>query len=84
MIADDASDAFSCNGKETSSHQAITYADDESFHQLIEDVRCTYASLNLTIIGSYNGLSPVRRQAIIWTNAGILLVGPVGTITVTS
>ena len=24
---------------------------------------------NLTIIGSYNGLSPGRRQAIIWTNA---------------
>ena len=28
-----------------------------------------------TIIGSYNGLSPGRRQAIIWTNAGILLIG---------
>ena len=27
----------------------------------------------LTIIGSDNGLSPDRRQAIIWTNAGILL-----------
>ena len=25
----------------------------------------------LTIIGSDNGLSPGRRQAIIWTNAGI-------------
>ena len=24
---------------------------------------------NLTIIGSDNGLSPGRRQAIIWTNA---------------
>ena len=33
----------------------------------------------LTIIGSDNGLSPGRRQAIIWTNAGILLIGPVGT-----
>ena len=30
----------------------------------------------LTIIGSDNGLSPGRRQAIIWTNAGILLIGP--------
>ena len=29
----------------------------------------------LTIIGSDNGLSPGRRQAIIWTNAGILLIG---------
>ena len=30
----------------------------------------------LTIIGSDNGLSPGRRQAIIWTNAGILLIRP--------
>ena len=27
----------------------------------------------LTIIGSDNGLSPERRQAIIWTNAGIFI-----------
>ena len=33
----------------------------------------------LTIIGSNNGLAPIRRQAIIWTNAGILLIGPFGT-----
>ena len=33
----------------------------------------------LAIIGSYNGLSPGRRQAIIWTNAAILLIGPLGT-----
>ena len=33
----------------------------------------------LTIIGSDNGLSPGRRQAIIWTNAGILLIVPLGT-----
>ena len=33
----------------------------------------------LTIIGSDNGLSPDRRQAIIWTNAGILSIGPLGT-----
>ena len=33
----------------------------------------------VTIIGSDNGLSPGRRQAIIWTNAGILLIGPLGT-----
>ena len=30
----------------------------------------------LTIIGSDNGLSPGRPQAIIWTNSGILLIGP--------
>ena len=33
----------------------------------------------LTIPGSDNGLSPGWRQAIIWTNAGILLIGPLGT-----
>ena len=33
---------------------------------------------NLTIIGSDNGLSPGCRQAIIWTNVGILLIGPIG------
>ena len=33
----------------------------------------------LTIIGSDNGLSPDRRQAIIWTNDGILLIGPLET-----
>ena len=32
----------------------------------------------LIIIGSDNGLSPGRRQAIIWTNAGIRLMGPLG------
>ena len=33
----------------------------------------------LTIIGSDNGLSPDWHQAIIWTNAGILLIRPLGT-----
>ena len=33
----------------------------------------------LTIIGSDNGLSPSRRQAIIGTNAGILLIRSLGT-----
>ena len=32
----------------------------------------------LTIIASDNGLSPGRRQAIIWTNAGILSIEPLG------
>ena len=34
---------------------------------------------NLNIIGSDNGLSPGRRQAIILNSAGILLIGPLGT-----
>ena len=33
----------------------------------------------LTVIGPDNGLSPGRRQAIIWTNAGLLLIWPLGT-----
>ena len=32
----------------------------------------------LSIIGSDNGLSPGWRQAIIWTTAGIVLIGPLG------
>ena len=35
--------------------------------------------IKLTIIGSYNGLSSGRRQAIIWANVGILLIWPLGT-----
>ena len=31
---------------------------------------------DLTIIGLDNSLSHVRRQAIIWTNAGVMLIGP--------
>ena len=42
--------------------------------------RATHICISkLTIIGSDNGLSPGRRQAIIWTNAGILLIGTLGT-----
>ena len=33
----------------------------------------------LTTIGSDNGLLTGRRQAIIWINAGIMLIGPLGT-----
>ena len=33
----------------------------------------------LTIIASDNGLSPDRRQTIIWTNAGLLLIEPLVT-----
>ena len=34
---------------------------------------------NLTIVGSDNGLSPGQRYAIIWTDAGILLIRTLGT-----
>ena len=38
-----------------------------------------YASSKVTVIGSDNGLSPGRRQAIICTNTGLLLIGPLET-----
>ena len=53
--------------------QATTYN-----HDKLTEAECTYGSLNSTTIGSDSGLSPGRRQSIIWTNAGILLIGPPG------
>ena len=42
--------------------------------------RVTHIYVNKqTIIGSNNGLSPGRHQAIIWTYAWILLIAPLGT-----
>ena len=38
-----------------------------------------YASVNLVSSGPDNGLSPIRRQAIIETNAGLLSIGPLET-----
>ena len=37
---------------------------------------CMCVSVNKTITGSYNGLSPVQHQATIWTNDGLLLTRP--------
>ena len=49
-------------------------------HSLTQWGRATHICANkITIIGPDNGLSPGRRQAIIWTIAGILLIGPFGT-----
>ena len=42
--------------------------------------QATHISVSkVTIIGSHNGLSPGRRQAIILTNGEISLIGPLGT-----
>ena len=38
-----------------------------------------YASVNRISFGSDNGLSPIQRQTIIWTSAGLLPIGPLGT-----
>ena len=49
-------------------------------HPLTHWGRVTHICVTkLTIIGSDNGLSPDWRQVIIWTNAGSLLMGPLGT-----
>ena len=37
---------------------------------------CIYVSVNQVSIGSDNGLSPIQRQANIWTCAGLLWTGP--------
>ena len=47
-------------------------------HKLIEAVTHICVN-NLTTIGSDNDLSPGRIQAVIWTNAEILLIWPIGT-----
>ena len=46
-------------------------------HNIIIDIS-HICVCKLTAIGSDNCLSPGRCQAIIWTNAGILLIGPLG------
>ena len=52
----------------------------KSLLRLIQWSRVTHICVgDLTIFGSDNGLSPARRQAITWTNAGILLIGQLGT-----
>ena len=49
-------------------------------HVLTHWGRATHICVSeIIIIGSDNGLSPGRRQAIIWTNAGILLIRTLGT-----
>ena len=44
--------------------------------QLNEAMWHIYASENYAMISSDNGLSPVRHQAIIWSNAGLLSTRP--------
>ena len=58
----------------------IPHQDTPPEHYLTHWCRVTHMCVRiLTIIGSDNGLSPGRRQAIIWTNAVILLIRPLGT-----
>ena len=56
----------------TESRQILQYV------KLIEAEWHIYVLVTYATIASDNGSSPVRCQAIIWTNAGILLIGPFG------
>ena len=49
-------------------------------HNINSSPQCRiYTSVHWFRINSDNGLSPGRRQAIIWFYAGILLIRPIGT-----
>ena len=69
----------------TTDNISITYAAFENAITLLFMLthwdRVTHICVDtLTIIGSYNRYSPGRRQAIVWTNAGRLLIRPPGNI----
>ena len=50
------------------------------WHIILISPKCRiYALVNWVSIGPDNGLAPVRRQAITWTNAHLLSIGPLGT-----
>ena len=58
----------------------IPVADHKDVVTLTHWGRVTHICVSkLTIIGSDNGLSPGRCQAIIWNNTGLLLIEPLGT-----
>ena len=60
--------------------QWIFHEPENSDHTLTHWGRVAHICVgNLIIIGPDNGLSHGRRQAIIWTNAGIFLIGHRGT-----
>ena len=46
---------------------------------LLTHLCCLYALVNWVSIDSGNGLLPFWQQAITWTNAGLLSIGPLGT-----
>ena len=54
----------------------MIYEDREKI-RLIPQCRI-YASINWVGIGSDNHLSPIRHQAISWTNADLLSIGSLG------
>ena len=42
-------------------------------------IQAIYESVNWILYSLYNGMSPIRRQVVIWANADPLPIGPVGT-----
>ena len=69
---------FSKSSKHCSLNGTLTF--DMCSRSLSHWGRMTHICVRkLNIIGSDNGLSPGRHQAIIWTNAGIMSIGPSGT-----
>ena len=55
------------------------FSTDENHYVKSSPPSAAYMSVNRTSIGSEDGLSPIKRQAIIWNNAGISLIGPMET-----
>ena len=77
---------YICNKKKNKNKNLIGTGTEGTFVSFVSYVilthwgRVTHICVSkLTIIGSDNGLSPGRRHAIIWTNAGIMLIRPLGT-----
>ena len=73
------------DGVQTQTLYSFHYYEEHGFSATIKHLnhwgRVTHICISkLTVTRSDNGLSPGRRQAIIWTNAGILLIWPLGTI----
>ena len=70
--------SFDCCFRCADVYKLFPYLDHLSF-TLTHWGRVTHICISkLTIIGSDNGLAPGRRQAIIWTSAEIMLIGPLG------
>ena len=60
---------------QATSHYLSQVVLEKNIRRLTHWGRVTHICVSkLTIIGSDNGLSPSRRQALIWTNDGILLI----------
>ena len=70
-------DVKHCNGSRI---QSRLWLWTDKRHSLTHWGRVTHMCVSdLPDTGSDNGLSPSRRQAIIWTNAGLLLIRTLGT-----